>query len=265
MSQAIGIFDSGIGGLTVMKEISRRLPGEDLIYFGDLARAPYGPKSRDAITRFSTEVADFLVKQGVKVIVVACNTASSVALDVLRDRYHLPLVGVVASGASSAVRQTENGRVGVIGTSATISSGSYVKAMKAIDPSIKVFSQACPLFVPIVEEGWVGTQVAQLVIEKYLENLKKMEIDTLILGCTHYPILKDDIQGYMKGVRLVDSSKEVAAELESVLRKEGLLATGNTTVCHKFFTTDMPGRFQGLGEVFLGQKIRVVTQVELDT
>ncbi|MGH7961546.1 MAG: glutamate racemase, partial [Candidatus Binatia bacterium] len=190
---AIGIFDSGIGGLTVLQQIARLLPHELLVYLGDTGRSPYGTKSSDVVTRYACENTDFLAERGLKMLVVACNTASAVALDVLRARYQMPVIGVIEPGAQEAVRRSANRRVGVIGTEATIASGAYTRALRTLDPGIEVYTRACPLFVPLVEEGWVDNEVARATITRYLGSVKHSGIDTIILGCTHYPLLKKGI------------------------------------------------------------------------
>lgn len=262
----IGIFDSGVGGLTVAAEIMKTLPSEEIIYFGDLARTPYGSKSQDTIRRFSIEIVNFLIKQQVKIIVVACNTASSLALTELKERFSLPIIGVIQPGVLKAIKSTKSKRIGVIGTSATISSNAYSKAIKSINPTIQVLSEACPLFVPLVEEGWVDHEVTKLVAKEYLTPLKENQIDTLILGCTHYPFLKGILQEVMgDGIVLIDSAVEVAQETEKVLRENNLIRSQNPNPAHKFYVSDASSRFVEIGEMLLGKKIRVVTQVEIGT
>src|SRR5690625_1506125 len=186
----IGIFDSGVGGLTVVGELSRRLPAEELIYFGDTARVPYGPKSPETVYRYATEATDFLISRGVKLIVIACNTATAHALNRLVERLPIPIVGVIEPGARAAVRATRSGRIGVIGTVGTIRSGAYDREVRRLLPRAQVFAQPCPLFVPFVEEGWGTREVAKLVAEEYLRPIREVDIDVLVLGCTHYPILR---------------------------------------------------------------------------
>jgi len=261
----IGIFDSGVGGLTVVAEIMNLLPSEDVIYFGDLARTPYGTKSQATVRRFSIEIVNFLIKQQVKIIVVACNTASSLALSELKERFSLPIIGVIQPGVLKAIKSTKSKRIGIIGTSATISSNAYSEAIKAIEPSIQVLSGACPLFVPLVEEGWLDHEVTKLVAKEYLTPLKENQIDTLILGCTHYPFLKDILQAEMGDeVVLIDSAVEVAQETKKVLSQNNLLQEQNPTPTYKFYVSDASSKFVEMGERLLGKKIRVVTQVEID-
>src|SRR5512143_3371045 len=209
--QAIGIFDSGVGGLTVLKEIIKALPQEDTIYLGDTARVPYGTKSPETLTRYSHEITSFLVKRDIKLLVAACNTASSVSLDSLKKRFDIPIVGVIEPGARRAACETRSGKVGVIGTAGTIRSSAYTKAIKRINPDIEVITRPCPLFVPLAEEGWVDNEVARLTARIYLQGLKEQGVDTLVLGCTHYPILKGIVAEVMgEGVRLVDAGEETA-------------------------------------------------------
>src|SRR4051795_10474316 len=190
-SASIGVFDSGIGGLTVAKEVIRQLPHESVIYFGDTARVPYGPKSPETVRRYSREIAGFLRAEGVKGIVIACNTATAHALSVLRDEMDMPVIGVVEPGARAAVAATRRGHIGVIGTVGTIKSGAYERAIRALDPDVLITARACPLFVPLVEEGWIDHEATRLIAQEYLEPMLAAEIDTLVLGCTHYPLIKD--------------------------------------------------------------------------
>ncbi|HUO51035.1 MAG TPA: glutamate racemase, partial [Gemmatimonadaceae bacterium] len=184
----IGVFDSGLGGLTVVHELRRQLPAERLIYFGDTARVPYGPKSPDTVRRYAAEITEWLIAQGVKAVVVACNTATAHALPMLRERFPLPVIGVIEPGARAAVRASASGRIGVIGTSGTIASGAYERAIRALRPGAEVTSRACPLFVPLVEEGWLDTPATRLVADEYLRPLAEHGCDALVLGCTHYPL-----------------------------------------------------------------------------
>lgn len=220
---AIGVFDSGIGGLTVLQKIIERLPKENTVYLGDTARAPYGPKSVETVLRYSFENTEFLVQKGVKAVVVACNTSTAIALTRLRDSLSIPVIGVIEPGVRRAIKSTKNNKVGVIGTEATIQSGAYTRALKEADAAVEVYSRACPLFVPLVEEGWTDNDVVETTVNAYLGSLKQSGIDTLILGCTHYPLLKKVIRKFMgSNVRLVDSAEETAKEVESALKKGGL-------------------------------------------
>jgi len=250
----IGIFDSGLGGLTVLKEISKILPNEDLVYLGDTARVPYGGKSKSTIVRFSTENALFLLKKKVKVIVVACNTASSLALDYLKTVFSVPVIGVVESGVQKAVSVSKNKKIGVIGTKSTISSLSYQKALFRMDKKINSFPQACPLFVPLVEEGMVDGSIVNDIVEMYLKDLKG-NVDTLILGCTHYPLLKEVIGRYLKGVYLVNSAHEVALTVKGVLEQGSILNKSLKKGDCDFYVTDEAKEFIKYAKIFLQRSI----------
>jgi glutamate racemase len=262
IDSAIGVFDSGIGGLTVLQRIIEALPRENTVYLGDTARAPYGSKSVETVLRYSFENSAFLVEKGVKAVVVACNTSTAVALERLREHLPIPVLGVIEPGVRKAVRTTKNKKIGVIGTEATIGSGAYTHALKTADPALEVYSRACPLFVPLVEEGWTGNAVADLTVQQYLSGFKQSGIDTLILGCTHYPLLKRAIGKFMgASVRLVDSAEETAGELEAVLKKAACArrsGKGN----HSFFVTDAPDRFVAVGRRFLGEKVDSAVRIE---
>lgn len=259
---AIGVFDSGIGGLTVLQRIIQALPGENTVYLGDTARSPYGTKSVDAVLRYSFENSEFLVEKGVKVVVVACNTSTAIALEPLQKNLSVPVVGVIAPGVKRAIASTKNKKIGVIGTEATIQSGAYTRALKAADGSVEVYSRACPLFVPLVEEGWTDNHVVELTVRAYLESLKQSGIDTLILGCTHYPLLKKTIRRFLgSAVRLVDSAEETAAEVTAVLKKISLVRTRGKG-SHGFFVTDAPDRFVRVGRRFLGEGVESAVRIE---
>jgi len=218
----IGVFDSGVGGLTVVKQLTGEMPNEDIVYFGDTARVPYGTKSPSTIKKFSIENVLFLMKHNVKLIIIACNTSSAIGLPFLSKYFSVPMIGVIKPGAKAAVRSTRNGRIGVIGTTATISSKAYENEIRAFNPKIRVYSKDCPLFVPLVEEGWAGDGIVDIAARKYLFPLKEKKIDTIILGCTHYPLLKSAIQKMMgKAVRLVDSAEETAKEAKNLLEGRG--------------------------------------------
>ena len=260
--QPIGVFDSGIGGLTVVKALMEDLPTESIIYFGDTARVPYGTKSKSTIVKFSLENVEFLLRFGVKCIVIACNTSSSWALPTLRKYFKVPIVGVIRPGALAAVRQTRTKRVGVIGTTATIKSGAYEAAIQRLDPTVRVFSRHCPLFVPLVEEGWLDGRISRQVAGTYLEPLRRQRIDTLILGCTHYPLLSATIQQVLgSGVGLVDSGQQTAAEVRGVLIGTDRLGDGRRRPRYRFFVTDEPHHFAQLGQRFLGHVIGSVERV----
>jgi glutamate racemase len=260
---AIGVFDSGIGGLTVLQAVTSLMPSENLMYLGDTARLPYGSKSGETVIKYAVELADFLVERGVKAIVVACNTMSAMALEVLRARYAVPILGVVEPGARAALRATRRGRVGVIGTESTIESGAYARSLRAVDPEVEIFARACPLFVPLAEEGWTSNEVARRAVAVYLASLKKSGIDTLILGCTHYPLLKRPIAEYLgPRVRLVDSAEETAAELRRMLRSTGL-SRRRGRGSSSFFVTDSVERFMRVGERFYGAGVASAVRVVL--
>lgn len=260
----IGIFDSGIGGLTVVKEIRKILPRERIVYFGDTARVPYGNKSKSTIIKFSLQNILFLLRHKVKIVVIACNTSSSIALPIIRKQLRIPILGVISPGAKEAVYATRNRRIGVIGTKATISSGSYEKEIKKIDPGIKIISKACPLFVPLVEEGWVRGDVAERIARVYLQPIKDFGADTLILGCTHYPLLRNTIQKIMgKKVVLIDSAIGVAKQVKEILRREKLMSQGNISRKNEsvFYVTDDVEQFFKLGGKFLNKKIKNIFKV----
>jgi len=270
-SSPIGIFDSGIGGLTVVREVIRQLPDERIIYFGDTARVPYGPKSPETVRRYSLEIGHFLRSQDVKAIVVACNTATAHALPALQREFPLPVIGVVEPGARAAVAASRRGELGVIGTAGTIGSGAYERAIKEIAPNAHIMARACPLFVPLVEEGWLDTEPTRLIAREYLAPMKAAGVDTLVLGCTHYPLLKP-LLAEMLGpdVALIDSAHETAAETARVLRARDLLAPTNgqgwrrdAPVVHRFVASDAPDHFLRLGQRFLGSAIECVETVTL--
>ncbi len=255
----IGVFDSGIGGLTVVRELLRQLPDESIIYFGDTARVPYGPKSPDTVRRYSREITSFLRDEGVKAVVVACNTATAHALPVLREELPLPVVGVVEPGARAAVRATAAGRIGVIGTAGTIASGAYERAIRALMPNACIAARACPLFVPLVEEGWLDAEATRLIAREYLEPLRAEHIDTLVLGCTHYPLLKPLLAEELgAGVRLIDSAEETAAETARTLTDAGLRSVNGAHASLRFVSSDAPEQFLRVGQRFLGAAIERV-------
>lgn len=258
----IGVFDSGLGGLTAVKELMRQLPNEDIVYFGDTARVPYGTKSKEAIIRFSHENTQFLLRHKVKMVMVACNSSSSFALESLRKAYALPVVGVIVPGACKAVQMTTTQTVGVIATSATINSGEYERTIKGIDKNIRVINQACPLFVPLVEEGWFDNEVSQKTAQRYLRSLKHSKADVLILGCTHYPLLKSVIQKVMgPRVFLVDSAREAANNVKELLNNIGIANVRGHRGKYQFFVSDKPQHFKKLAKRFLGYEINHITKV----
>jgi len=258
----IGVFDSGVGGLTVMREIMSQLPGENILYLGDTARVPYGTRSPETVIRYSVENTQFFISKGIKLLVVACNTSSSVSLEVLRERFPIPVIGVVEPGARAAVSGTKLKRVAVIGTETTINSRSYERAIRAIDVSISVSGIACPLFVPIIEEGWLEGEVVALTAEKYLSSIRNNGADILVLGCTHYPMIKDVI-AKVAGISLIDSAIETAKEVKGVLAERNILRQGKEPGEREFFVTDAPEKFSRTGERFLGQKILNISKISL--
>lgn len=263
--RAIGIFDSGVGGLTVLRELHRQVPAEFLIYLGDTARVPYGTKSAQTVRRYAQEAARFLNSQKVKLLVVACNTASAVALQDLAEIHRLPVVGVIEPGARRALEVTANGRVGVIGTEGTVRSGAYERALQAGDPAVEVFSAACPLFVPLAEEGWADHRVAHLAAVEYLASLLDRGVDTLVLGCTHYPLLKQTLQEVVgPGVTLIDSAEETAKEVARLLTREQLAQQDPSAGSTRYFVTDLPDRFERVGGRFFGTPLEGVTTINLD-
>ncbi|MFH1994941.1 MAG: glutamate racemase [Nitrospinota bacterium] len=263
-SSGIGIFDSGVGGLTVLQSIKKRLPKETLIYFGDTARVPYGTKSAETVTKFARQDIHFLMSQGVKMIVAACNTASALALDTLKKEIDIPIIGVIEPGAKGAVAASLNKKIGVIGTEATINSDAYSLAIRRIDKNISVVSHACPLFVPMAEEGWGEHRIAKIAAEEYLSAMKG-KVDTIVLGCTHYPLLKKTISKVVgKGVTLVDSAEETAKEVERCLAELNLLS--DRTGASSFYVSDNPNRFKLVGDNFLGNgSIGRVDKIDIDT
>jgi len=262
--RAIGVFDSGIGGLTVLKEVVKLLPAEDTIYLGDTARVPYGNKSSETVIRYSLETTDFLLDKQIKLLVVACNTSSAVSLPTLKARYRIPILGVIEPGARRAVEVTRNGRVGVIGTERTIKSQAYVRAIQEINPKIRVFPQPCPLFVPLVEEGLSGSEIALMAANLYLKGLRKKGIDVLVLGCTHYPLLKKVIHKTVgPEIMLIDSATETAREALAVLGNGCASQKKPKEGKHLFYVTDYPERFQVLGEKFLGKKLGKVRRIKI--
>lgn len=260
--QPIGIFDSGIGGLTVVQALMRMLPHETLIYLGDTARYPYGTKSADVVRRYSIENTEFLMERGIKALVVACNTSTAIAGATLRERFDVPVVGVIEPGAEAAVQATRKGKVGVIATEATIGSGEYTRALRRLRSDLEIYTRACPLFVPLAEEGWVDNSVATTAAQLYLSTLRHSGIDTLILGCTHYPLLREVIAETMgQRVTLIDSATATAEAVRGTLEGHGLLrrrGTGHAS----FFVTDAPERFIKVGSRFLGGHVDSAVRLE---
>lgn len=263
--RAIGVFDSGVGGLTVLQALRTQVPDESLVYLGDTARVPYGTKSPATVLRYANEAARFLLAQQVKLMIVACNTASAVALDTLAERCPIPVVGVIEPGSARALQVTRNGRIGVIGTEGTIRSGAYDRALRQIRADVVVHTAACPLFVPLAEEGWASTEVAHLVARDYLAPLLDKGIDTLVLGCTHYPLLTQTLQDIIgPQVQLVDSAQETARIVRARLQQDSLLQQQAAGRPPRYFVTDIPDRFVRIGGLFLGEPLQDVTTVILD-
>jgi glutamate racemase len=258
----IGVFDSGLGGLTAVREIFRALPHESVIYFGDTARLPYGSKSGSTVTRFALEIAAFLVRRNIKALLVACNTASSYALDTLAKHVEVPVLGVIDPAVDAAVAASSHGRIGVVGTLGTVGSGAYANAIANRAAGASVISRACPLFVPLIEEGWIDHPVLRQVAEEYLVELRNAHLESLILGCTHYPLIAPLIGSLMgPGVTLIDSGAEAARALANLLRERGQLAAAGHAE-HHFFVSDEPRNFARIARAFLGRELPPVTVVD---
>jgi len=262
-NRPIGVFDSGIGGLTVVDALTKFLPNESILYLGDTARVPYGNKSKIRIQEFSNEITQWLVDQNSKMIVVACNTASSLALDYIKSNFDLPIIGVIEPGILSAISITKNKRVGVLGTNATIKSDAYGEGLRAANNQISVVSQACPLFVPLAEEGWVSGSVPIAIATTYLEPIKRSNVDTLILGCTHYPLLKSIlIQVLGPDLSLVDSGEATAKAVNAVLSKNNIISNKNTGGIH-CYVTDSRDSFEAIAGRFVQSNINKITHVDI--
>ena len=264
----IGVFDSGVGGLTVAREIMRNLPSEKIVYFGDTARVPYGSKSKDTVIRYSRQIIHFLEEQQVKAIVIACNTASAFALDAVKDELDIPVLGVIEAGAKVAAKETRNKRVGVIGTLGTVGSGIHEAYLKQLDPEITVIGKACPLFVPLVEEGWLHDPVTTEIVSRYLQELKDKEIDTLILGCTHYPLIRSTIREVMgEGVRLVNPAYETARELKELLQHYHILNDEEPHLGenkYQFYVSDGAEKFKHFANSIIKYGILSAKTIKID-
>ena len=263
----VGVFDSGAGGLTVAREIMRNLPSEKIVYFGDTARVPYGSKSKETVIRYSRQIIRFLQEQQVKAIVVACNTASAFALDTVRDEFDIPIIGVIESGAKVAAARTRNKRVGIIGTVGTVGSGIHAQYLKKLDPGITVFGKACPLFVPLVEEGWLHDPVTVEVASRYLKELQDKDVDTLILGCTHYPLIRSTIRQVMgEEVCLVNPAYETALELGKLLEEQGLSSTGTEQkeFPYRFYVSDLADEFKEFANSILPYDVEMTKKIDID-
>ncbi|BEI59112.1 glutamate racemase [Blautia luti] len=263
----VGVFDSGVGGLTVAREIMRNLPSEKIVYFGDTARVPYGSKSKETVIRYSRQIIRFLQEQQVKAIVVACNTASAFALDTVRDEFDIPIIGVIESGAKVAAARTRNKRVGIIGTVGTVGSGIHAQYLKKLDPGITVFGKACPLFVPLVEEGWLHDPVTVEVASRYLKELQDKDVDTLILGCTHYPLIRSTIRQVMgEEVCLVNPAYETALELGKLLEEQGLSSTGTEQkeFPYRFYVSDLADEFKEFANSILPYDVEMTKKIDIE-
>lgn len=262
--KAIGVIDSGVGGLTVVKEINRILPRESIIYFGDTARMPYGPRSYEEVRGFVFQMIDFLQHQEIKILVVACNSATAAGLSYYQEACDLPVIGVIEPGVRAALARSKNGKIGVIGTVGTINSSEYIRSLQAKDESLEIYTKACPLFVLLVENDLVQTPEAEAVAHEYLDRLVEKRIDTLILGCTHYPLMSSLIRKIVgPQVELINSAEEIAAEIKRILEKTVMLNPLNSNQRrYRFFVSGNPGTFEEIGSKILQQKIRAY-QVQL--
>ncbi|HHV97310.1 MAG TPA: glutamate racemase [Clostridiaceae bacterium] len=266
-NRPIGIFDSGLGGLTVLKEIRALMPKESLVYFGDSGRAPYGTKSRETVIKYTLQDVRFLLKHDIKMIVVACNTASALSLEKIKENVDVPVVEVIKPGALTGVKSTRNKKIGVIGTPATINSRAYEKEIKRLDESIQVFSKACPLFVPLVEEGpeWWENEVAYKIALEYLSSLRNEKIDTLVLGCTHYPLLQKVISSVMgDGVNLVSSAYEAAKAVKKILDKNEMNSDEKNKPIYKYYTSDSVEKFKPFCSAILNDEIISVEKIDIE-
>lgn len=264
----VGVFDSGVGGLTVAREIMRQIPEERIVYFGDTARLPYGSKSRDTIVRYSRQIIRFLKTKDVKAIVIACNTASAYALETVQAESDIPVIGVINAGARAAVQATHNGRIGVIGTEGTVGSGVYTHAMKQLQPEIEVFGQPCPLFVPLVEEGLFHDFVTDEIASRYLNVLKGKYIDTLVLGCTHYPLLRSTLRRLLgEDVTLVNPAYETAIELKELLMTQGLNRDSAVPMegeQYQFYVSDLAEKFTDFATSILPNEVRETKKIDIE-
>ena len=254
-NRPIGVFDSGLGGLTVLNAIKKIIPNENIVYVGDTARVPYGNKSTLLIVQYASQITQFLLEKDAKLIIVACNTASALAISTLKNDFDIPIIGVITPGANSAVKLTKNNNIGVIGTIATISSNAYQNELIKINPSINTVSQACPLFVPLVEEGLLEGPIVSATVEYYLKNLDLSMIDTLILGCTHYPLLKPVIKQYTNNLMLIDSADSLAKEVHLILKNDHMMNNNSGKGTQDFYVTDSPSNFKNIAKRFLGYSV----------
>ncbi|MDD5934671.1 MAG: glutamate racemase [Clostridiales bacterium] len=262
----IGVFDSGVGGLTVAKEIMKQLPSEQIIYFGDTARVPYGSKSKETVTMYSRQIIRFLLTKDVKAIVIACNTATAFALDTVKEEFNIPIIGVVKPGAKAAAKTTKNGKIGVIGTQGTIASGIYNDVLSGISENLHVYGKACPLFVPLVEEGWIDDPVTREVAARYINELMEKDIDTLVMGCTHYPLLRQVIRQIVGSeIDLVNPAYETARTLRMELMDRGLTSDSKRTCDHMFFVSDGAEKFRNFANTILPCEIIETKDVNIKT
>ena len=263
-NRPIGVFDSGLGGLTVLKEIMKILPNENLVYFGDTARVPYGSRSKEVVMKYTFQAINFLISKDVKAIVIACNTATARSLVEANEKYDIPILGVIEAGAKSAVRATKNNKVGIIGTEGTIRSKAYNKEISKIDENIFIIDKACPLFVPIVEEGWANSDIATLTAKRYLEEIMNEGVDSIVLGCTHYPLLKKTI-GEIVGedVVLVNPAKETSEDLKKILESNNIIKSSQTNTTYEYYVSDIPEKFVAIAEEFLNKKIEDIKRIDI--
>ncbi len=261
----VGVFDSGVGGLTVAREIMRQLPRENMVYFGDTARVPYGSKSRNNIIRYSRQIIRFLQTKEVKAIVIACNTASALALDTVKEETDIPIIGVIEPGARAAVQATENGMIGVAGTEATIQSETYTNVIRKMRPDAAVIGKPCPLFVPLVEEGFAKHRITEEVIDIYLSEMRQTDIDTMILGCTHYPLLRSKIMAYFgEKVHIVNPAYETAVDLKKILDESGMANRSDAAAAYEFYVSDAAEKFTRLANTILPYDVAATKVVNIE-
>ena len=264
MKQPIGVIDSGVGGLTVAKEVMRQLPNEKIIYLGDTARCPYGPRTRNEVKKFTWEMTSFLLEKKIKMLVIACNTATAAALDEIRKELNIPVIGVIYPGARAAIKRTKNYRVGIIGTVGTVKSGAYEKALKSLNSRLQVLSQACPKFVPLVESGQYNGTIAEKIVNESLKPLLNQYLDTLILGCTHYPLLEQLIKNVMGNeVNVISSGDETAREISAILQYNGILEESDDEPVHEFYTTGSRTIFSKIASEWLKMPVDNVKKIKL--
>ena len=264
-NRPIGVFDSGLGGLTVMKELMAQLPNENIVYFGDTARLPYGTRTKETIIKYSMQCIRFLLSKGIKAVVIACNTASSMAIQAVRETFDIPIIGVIEPGAEAAAKATRNNKVGIIGTQATVKSGAYPTALKKLNPDIQTCGVACPLFVPIVEEGWSDSEIAYLTARRYLTDLKSWEADTVILGRTHYPLLINTISKVMgPEVTLINPAADTARQVKQMLTEKDMLRENKDVGVYQNYLSDFSLSFKQLGSNFLNKNIDYAEKIDIE-